>query len=60
MARRPGPGPSNREVNPDSDLNNPLGIDVHAVVILVDALYKDIRLSGNRVRALRARRPCRW
>jgi hypothetical protein len=30
-------------------------IDVHAVTIIRDALYKDIRLSGNRVRALRAR-----
>ena len=35
-------------------------IDVCAVVIMGDALYRDIRLSGNRVRAPWASRPYRW
>jgi len=39
----------------DRYLKNPLSIDARAVTSLGDALYKDIRLSGNRVRALRAR-----
>jgi len=34
----------------DRYLNNPHSIDVRAVAMLGDALYKDIRLSGNRVR----------
>jgi hypothetical protein len=32
-------------------------IDVHAVTIMSDALYKDVLLSGNRVRALGAGEP---
>src|ERR1035441_7770446 len=35
-------------------------IDVCAVAIIGDALYKDIRLSGNQVRETWARRPYRW
>jgi len=45
-----------RPVLADRYLNNPHSIDVRAVAILGDALYKDVRLSGKRVRTLQAAR----
>ena len=47
------------EVRSDHDVFFTDSIDVRAVAIMGDALYKDIRLSGNRVRRSWVRRSSR-